>query len=131
VTPQREAPISTTSSAPLTLPGAARGRTSMPCLATAAVSAWVHGVAAADPPSGPGTGPVSGQLSETAGDGAGPLSRFPVALRRTGVGFSGVLFPPRAWAVVTSGLPVLHFQILRSWVDRAVTGQVQRVWLRL
>ena len=36
---------------------------------------------------------------------AGHLSRFPVALRRTGVRFLGILFPPRDSASLTVGLP--------------------------
>jgi hypothetical protein len=33
------------------------------------------------------------------------VPRFPVALRRTGVRFLGILFPPGNWAIVASGLP--------------------------
>ena len=33
------------------------------------------------------------------------MSRFPVALRRTGIRFLGILVPPGNWAFVTSGLP--------------------------
>ena len=36
---------------------------------------------------------------------AGHLSRFPVALRRTGIRFLGILFPPRDSASLTVGLP--------------------------
>ena len=38
-------------------------------------------------------------------EGLDSLSRFPVALRRTGIRFLGILFPPGTWAFVTSGLP--------------------------
>ena len=38
-------------------------------------------------------------------EGPTTLSRFPVALRRTGVRFLSILFPPEDWAFVTSGLP--------------------------
>jgi hypothetical protein len=33
------------------------------------------------------------------------MSRFPVAFRRTGIRFLGMLFPPRIWAPLTVGLP--------------------------
>jgi hypothetical protein len=33
------------------------------------------------------------------------VPRFPVALRRTGIRFLGILAPPGNWAFVTSGLP--------------------------
>jgi hypothetical protein len=33
------------------------------------------------------------------------MPRFPVALRRTGIRFLGILVPPGDWAFVTSGLP--------------------------
>jgi hypothetical protein len=37
------------------------------------------------------------------------LSRFPVALRRTGIRFLGILFPPGASAFVASGLPAAPY----------------------
>jgi hypothetical protein len=33
------------------------------------------------------------------------VPRFPVALRRTGIRFLGILVPPGSWAFVASGLP--------------------------
>jgi hypothetical protein len=33
------------------------------------------------------------------------MPRFPVALRRTGIRFLGILVPPGSWAFVASGLP--------------------------
>ena len=44
------------------------------------------------------------------------MSRFPVALRRTGIRFLGILVPPGSWAFVASGLPE------RLAASRTLTG---------
>jgi hypothetical protein len=54
---------------------------------------------------GPGTSPVSGQLSRTASEGASPLAPVSCCLSATGIRFSVTLFPPGNWAFLTVGLP--------------------------
>ena len=55
--------------------------------------------------SGPGTSPVSGQLSTTASGGASHASWVPAAFRPPASASRVILFPPGNWAFLTVGLP--------------------------
>ena len=55
--------------------------------------------------SGPGTSPVSGQLSGTASGGPAIMSRFPVAFRLPAFASRSSDSRPGAWAFLTVGLP--------------------------
>ena len=79
--------------------------------------------------SGPGTRPVSGQLSGTASGGASHHVPVSCCLPATGIRFSVTLFPPGSWAFLTVGLPGTTLRPDPDGVSTFHTCEIRPGWV--